>query len=86
MLTISASDIIKKPSYITKPTEITLVEDAKQHIARSVVIPYKLYEKLKDKIEDELYLINNQDALSQEAYNEFLEIEDVVQELVHEKR
>jgi hypothetical protein len=83
MLTISSSDVIKKPSFITRPTEITLVEDAKQHIARSVVIPYKLYEKLKDKIEDELYLMNNQDALSKEVYNDFLEIETVAEELGH---
>ena len=81
MLIINSSDVIKKPSYITKPKEITLVEDAKQHIIRSVVIPYKLYEKLKDKIEDELYLMNNQDALSQEAYNEFMDIETVAEEL-----
>ena len=83
MLTISSSDIIRKPSYITRPTEITLVEDAKQHIARSVVIPYKLYEKLKDKIEDELYLINNEKALSQEAYDDFLEGESVSEDLAH---
>jgi hypothetical protein len=81
MLTINSSDVIKKPSYITKPKEITLVKDAKQHIARSVVIPYKLYEKLKDKIEDELYLMNNQDALSKEAYKEFMDIEAVAEEL-----
>ncbi len=81
MLTISSSDIIKKPSYITRPKEITLVEDAKQHVARSVVIPYKLYEKLKDKIEDELYLLNNQKALSDEAYKDFLDIESVVEDL-----
>jgi len=83
MLTISVSDIVKKPSYITRPTEITLVEDAKQHVAKSVVIPYALYEKLKDKIEDELYLINNQNALSKEAYSEFLQIEDISQDLAH---
>jgi len=81
MLTISSSDVIRKPSYITKPTEITLVEDAKQHIARSVVIPYKLYEKIKDKIEDELYLLNNKNALSKESYEEFLDIETVAEEL-----
>jgi hypothetical protein len=81
MLTISSSDVIKKPSLVTRPTEITLVEDAKQHIARSVVIPYALYEKLKDAIEDEIYLINNKDALSQKAYSDFLEIETVVEAL-----
>jgi hypothetical protein len=82
MLVISSSDVVKKPSYITKPKEITLVEDSKQHIAKSVVIPYKLYEKLKDKIEDELYLINNKNALSKEAYDEFLEFESVSEDLL----
>ncbi|NOQ29843.1 MAG: hypothetical protein GQ570_01845 [Helicobacteraceae bacterium] len=79
MITISSSDFIKKPSYITKPEDITFVEDAKQHITKSVVLPYKLYEQLKDKIEDELYIINNKKALSSHAYEEFLEIETVVE-------
>ena len=81
MLTISSSDIIKRPSYITRPTEVTFVEDAKKHIIKSVVIPYPLYEKIKEKIEDELYLAQNREALSKEAYEEFLEIEEVVEDL-----
>lgn len=80
MLVISSSDIVKKPSYITRPTEITFVEDAKKHITKSVVLPYELYEKVKEKIEDELYLMNNKQALSQNAYDEFLEIESIVEE------
>jgi len=81
MITISSSDFIKKPSYITKPTDITFVEDAKKHITKSVVLPYSLYKKLKEKIEDELYLINNKNALGEKAYDEFLEIEEIVEEL-----
>jgi len=81
MITISSSDFIKKPSYITKPTDITFVEDAKKHITKSVVLPYSLYEKLKEKIEDELYLINNKNALGKKSYDEFLEIEEIVEEL-----
>lgn len=80
MITISSSDFIKKPSFITRPADITFVEDAKQHITRSVVLPYSLYEKLKEKIEDELYLMNNKKALSSQAYDEFLEIETVVED------
>ena len=80
MLVISSSDIVKKPSYITRPTEITFVEDAKKHITKSVVLPYELYEKVREKIEDELYLMNNKQALSQNAYDEFLEIESIVEE------
>jgi len=76
MIIISSSDVVKKPSYITNPQDITFVEDAKKHIKKSVVLPYALYEKLKEQIEDELYLFENKKALSQEAYDEFLEIEE----------
>ena len=81
MLIVSSSDIVKKPSYVTKPTEITFIKDAKKHITKSVVLPYELYEKVKEKIEDELYLMNNKKALSKEAYEEFLEIEQISEEL-----
>lgn len=81
MLTISSSDIIKKPSYITKPTEITFVEDAKQHITKSVVLPYALYERVKEKIEDEVYLMNNKGALGEKPYEEFLEIEAIIEDI-----
>ncbi|MEA1917011.1 MAG: hypothetical protein U9N42_05710 [Campylobacterota bacterium] len=81
MITISSSDFIKKPSYITRPTDITFVEDAKKHITKSVVLPYSLYEKLKEKIEDEVYLMNNQNALGDKSYSDFLEIEEIVEEL-----
>ncbi len=81
MITITSSDIIKKPSYITQPKDITFVEDAKKHITKSVVLPYELYEKLREKIEDELYLLNNAEALSKSSYNEFKEIEEVCEDL-----
>jgi len=79
MLIINSSDIVRKPSYVTKPTDITFVEDAKKHIMKSVVLPYAMYEKLKEKIEDELYIMQNTDALSQKAYEDFLQIEEVVE-------
>jgi hypothetical protein len=44
-------------------------------------LPYELYEKLQEKIEDELYLFNNQKALSKGAYDEFLDTENVVEDL-----
>ncbi len=82
MITISSSDVIKKPSYITNPKEITIVEDAKKHIIKSIVIPYDLYEKIREKIEDELYLLENKEALSEKSYKEFLEIEEVSEDLI----
>ncbi len=81
MVVINSSDFIKKPSYITQPLDITFVEDAKKHITKSVVLPYSLYEKVREKIEDELYLIQNKKALSESSYDEFLEIETIVEEL-----
>ena len=76
MITITSSDVVKKPSYITNPQEITFVEDAKKHIKKSVVLPYVLYERVKEQIEDELYLFENRKALSQSRYDEFLEVEE----------
>ena len=79
MITISSSDIIRKPSYITRPTDITFVEDAKKHITKSVVLPYVLYLRLKETIEDEMYMMNNKKALGNTAYEEFLDIESVIE-------
>ena len=81
MITISSSDIIKKPSYITRPEEITFVEDMKKHVIKSVVLPYELYERVREKIEDEMYLMRNAEALGEESYKEFLEIEEAVEDL-----
>jgi len=81
MLTISSSDIIKKPSYVTRPEEITFVEDMKKHVIKSVVLPYELYERVREKIEDEMYLMRNAGALGQDAYDEFKQIEETVEDL-----
>jgi len=81
MIVINSSDFIKKPSYITQPLDITFVEDAKKHITKSVVLPYALYEKVREKIEDELYLIQNKKALGESSYDEFLQIETIAEEL-----
>ena len=82
MLTIASRDIVKTPSYITAPKDITFVEDAKKHIIKSVVFPYEIYEQLREKIEDELYIIQNKQALSKKSNDEFLEIEEVCEELI----
>ena len=78
---ITVSDVVKKPSIVTNATEVTLIEDAKRHIAKSVVIPYALYEKVRTKLEEELYLLENAQALDSDAYREFMEIESVVEDL-----
>ncbi len=76
MKCITVSDVVKKPSIVTNAQEVTLIEDAKRHVARSVVIPYAIYEKLKDRLGDELYLLENADALGLEAYEEFTDIDE----------
>jgi len=81
MITIASKDVTKKPSYVTSPKDITFIEDAKKHIIKSVVLPYELYQKLQEKIEDEIYLYQNQKSLSQKSYKEFLEIEEVCEDL-----
>jgi len=78
---ITVSDVVKRPSIVTNATEVTLIEDAKRHIAKSVVIPYALYEKVRAKLEVELYLLENAQALNVEAYREFLEIESAAEDL-----
>ena len=82
MITIASRDIIRTPSYITAPKDITFVEDAKKHVIKSVVFPYELYEQLREKIEDELYLIQNKEALSKKSYDDFLDTEDICEELI----
>ena len=81
MLTISASDIIKKPSYVTRPEDITFVEDMKKHIIKSVVLPYDLYERVHERIEDEMYLMRNAKALGNDSYDDFNLIEEVAEDL-----
>jgi len=52
MITITSDDVVKKLSDITNPQDVIFVEDVKEHIIKSVVLPYSLYEKLKDQIEN----------------------------------
>jgi hypothetical protein len=78
---ITVSDVVKKPSIVTNATEVTLIEDAKRHIAKSVVIPYAIYQQLRERLDEELYLLENADALDAKAYREFLEIEEAAEDL-----
>ena len=76
MLSITSNDIEKDTSYVTNPSDITFIEDTDKQTIKSVVLPYSLYEKIKEKIEDELYLAQNSKALSQKAKEEFEIVED----------
>ena len=81
MVLKTSGHIIKKPSYITRPEDITFVEDMKKHIIKSVVLPYELYERVHEKIEDEMYLMRNSKALGKASYEEFKLIDEVVEDL-----
>jgi hypothetical protein len=58
-----------------------LIEDGRAHIPKSVLLPYALFEKVRSKIEDEIYLSVNMKALGAESYQDFLEIETMAEEL-----
>jgi len=73
---ITVSDVVKKPSIVTNATEVTLIEDAKRHIAKSIVIPYAIYQKLKDRLDEEIYLLENAQALGADAYAEFEAVDE----------
>lgn len=81
MFTVSTSDIVRKPRLISHPSQVTLVEDGRKHEPRSVVLPYALYERLRQQIEDEIYLSENAKALGAQAQEEFEAIEPVVEDL-----
>jgi len=63
MITVSASDIAKKPSLVTNPKDLTIIEDVKKKIAKSVIIPYEMFKELKEDIEYKLWLKKNKDGL-----------------------
>jgi hypothetical protein len=73
---ISVSDVVKKPSIVTNAMEVTIIEDAKRHIAKSVVIPYSIYEKLKTRLDEEIYMLENAKALGAEAYEAFEAVDE----------
>lgn len=81
MTTVTTTDILRHPALLNATDGITLIEDGRRHEPKSVLLPYALYQKVQERIEDELYLMNNQKALGTEAYQEFLEIEEVIENL-----
>jgi len=81
MTTVTTTDILRHPALLNATDGITLIEDGRRHEPKSVLLPYALYKKVREQIEDELYLMSNQKALNSEAYQEFLEIEEVIEDL-----
>lgn len=81
MTTVTTTDILRHPALLNATDGITLIEDGRRHEPKSVLLPYSLYKKVREQIEDELYLMSNQKALNSDAYQEFLEIEEVIEDL-----
>ena len=80
MLVINSSDILRKPSLLSS-NEVLLIEDGRKHQLKSVLLPFDLYQVVKEQIEMELYLRANAGALDQSSYQRFLETEHVVEDL-----
>lgn len=81
MTTVTTTDILRHPALLNATNGITLIEDGRRHEPKSVLLPYALYQKVKEQIEDELYLMSNQKALDSDAYKEFLNIEETIEDL-----
>lgn len=81
MTTVTTTDILRHPALLNATNGITLIEDGRKHEPKSVLLSYALYQKVREQIEDELYLMGNQKALGTEAYKEFVEIEEIVEDL-----
>lgn len=82
MTTVTTTDILRHPALLNAADGITLIEDGRRHEPKSVLLSYALYAKVKERIEDELYLMSNQKALGSDAYKEFLAIEEISEELL----
>lgn len=82
MTTVTTTDILRHPALLNATDGITLIEDGRRHEPKSVLLSYALYTKVKERIEDELYLMSNQKALGTDAYKEFLAIEEISEELL----
>lgn len=81
MTTVTTTDILRHPALLNATDGITVIEDGRRHEPKSVLLPYALYKKVQEKIEDELYLMSNQKALDSNAYKEFLNIEEIIEDL-----
>ena len=80
MITVKTRDIVRRPSILNQK-EPVLIIDGTTKKPKSVVVPFDLYEKIRDIVESELFLARNADlAQSSEAKQEFLERESALLE------
>ena len=80
MITVKTRDIVKKSSLLGL-NEPVLVINGNNRQPKSVIIPYSLYEKVRDTIESELFLARNSGFVeSSTAQKEFVERESAILE------
>jgi hypothetical protein len=58
VLKIYSTELLSNTSNLINPKDITIIENKKDHTTNSVIIPYKIYEVLKENIDIELAKIN----------------------------
>jgi len=66
---LAVNEIAKKPKLISDIEDIVYIKDKRKDVLKSIVIPAKYLDMIKDKIEDieyELWLARNKDALMED--------------------
>jgi hypothetical protein len=80
-MTLAVNEIAKKPRLISDIEDIVYIKDKRKDELKSIVIPAKYLDMIKDKIEDieyELWLARNKDALMEDVGDLFDEaIEEI---------
>ncbi len=76
---LAINEIAKKPSLISDIKDIVYIKDKRKNEIKSVVIPAKYIDLIKDKLEDiqyELWLKRNRRGFEQDIENLFDEVID----------
>lgn len=78
---LAVNEIAKKPKLISDIEDIVYIKDKRKDELKSIVIPAKYLDMIKEKIEDieyELWLARNKDALMEDVGDLFDEaIEEI---------
>lgn len=68
-MVLAVNEIAKKPKLISDIEDIVYIKDKRKDVLKSVVIPAKYIDMIKEKLEDieyELWLARNKDALAED--------------------
>jgi hypothetical protein len=84
-MTLAVNEIAKKPKLISDIEEIVYIKDKRKDILKSIVIPAKYLDMIKDKIEEieyELWLKKNEKGLMRDV-NDLLDgaVEEIGEKL-----